>query len=60
MSAERSAMKALLQEVAESEHHLRHPEAFVAVVEAAGLVLVFQGSRFEVHDPDEKMAEAAA
>lgn len=54
MSAERKAMKGLLQDVAESEHHLRHPEAFAAVCEAAGFVLEKLPHRWEVSDPGEK------
>lgn len=52
MSAERVGMLALLQDVAESEHHLRHPEAFAAVVEAAGFVLERLPHKFVVSDPD--------
>jgi hypothetical protein len=46
-----SPMEALLQELAESEHHLRHPEAFAELCAAAGFRVVKQPRRYEV-EPD--------
>lgn len=60
MSDERKAMLAFLQDVAESEHHLRHPEAFAAVVEASGFTLEKLPHRFEVSDPDAKALRTLA
>lgn len=59
MAYEREAMLALLQDVAESEHHLRHPDAFAAVVEASGFVLERLPHKFVVSDPDAPKPEPA-
>lgn len=58
MSADRNEMLAFLQDVAESEHHLRHPEAFAAVVDASGFVLERLPNKFWVSDPDAKVEAA--
>lgn len=50
VDAERSALNELLQHVAESEHHLRHPEAFKALVDRLGFKLVKLDHKFEVQD----------
>lgn len=59
MADDRKSMLALLQDVAESEHHLRHPEAFAAVVEASGFVLERLPHKFVVTDPDAKVETPA-
>lgn len=48
----------LLQHVAESEHHLRHPAAFAKLIAALGLALDHDGSRWVVSDP--KASKAAS
>jgi hypothetical protein len=50
MSADRKSVQAFLQDVAESEHHIRHPGAFAALVKDAGFTLKKLEHRFEVHD----------
>lgn len=46
----RAAEWEFLQHVAESEHHLRHPEAFKALVDKLGFKLVKLDHKFEVQD----------
>lgn len=50
-SVDRNAMQSFLQDIAESEHNLRHPEAFASLVVAAGFKLEKLPHKFEVTDP---------
>jgi hypothetical protein len=57
---DRVAVLRLMQDVAESEHQLRHPAAFSAVVNALGLQLEHEAHRTTVSDPSASPAPVAA
>ena len=60
MPIDRKAVQAFLQDVAESEHQIRHPEVFAALVTSSGFELHRLPHRLEVCDPDAVEPEPTA
>lgn len=54
---QRAALHALARDIAESEHRLRHPNAFLLACDVLGFVVEHGAARTTVRDP---IAEAAA
>jgi hypothetical protein len=62
-TTQRAPILALLKDVAESEHRLRHQAAFQSLVEHVGLEMVTEGHRVTVRDweaDQERMAAETA